>query len=557
MLEEEKNNNNEKITQSNNENDILEKENDNQINNEKIVQSNNENIILEKEKNNQTNDNEKITQSNNENIILDKENNNQNKEDKKIIQNSNENIILEKDKNNQINENEKENKEEKINNNNEIITQSNNENIILEKENNNQNKEEKKINENDDLNNIENNLNNNEEFKYYIPMGYNLESLPMYLSNPNLISGTMKDYISYTFSGKDIDTPLNRRFSDFLILRQKLVERWPGIFIPIIPPKKAIKNNDERTINKRLRMLNRFLFKISNTFLNYSDEIKKFKTVPDIQKELESMKKPSYLEILEKYELVFNEKKENFDLSIGKTKVKDFLIFLKKIHKSVSDFYDKFKNMFIKKQSEKNLYLEVIKNFQDYEKNNIKGYADEDDNKLVFFNANNYNLFNRLIKLKDALFDISQPLYEFFQDERLDIEGLIEALEGINKLIETHSKSIEKLENIKKDLNSYQSGNKKGIKAIFKNKDQIISDLETDKMKTEEDIKVLGKIIDLVVAKMEDDIEYFKEERVKEYYKNIKKFSIAEIANRKIIRNLWKEITQIIEINNLIKNEDK
>ena len=76
-------------------------------------------------------------------------------------------------------------------------------------------------------------------------------------------------------------------------------------------------------------------------------------------------------------------------------------------------------------------------------------------------------------------------------------------------------------------------------------------------MKTEEDIKVLGKIIDLVVAKMEDDIEYFKEERVKEYYKNIKKFSISEITNRRIIRNLWKEITQIIEINNLIKNEDK
>jgi len=368
----------------------------------------------------------------------------------------------------------------------------------------------------------------------------------------------MKDYISYTFSGKEIDTPLNRRFSDFLILRQKLVERWPGIYIPIIPPKKAIKNNDERTINKRLRMLNRFLFKISNiSFLNYSDEIKKFKTVPDIQKELESMKKPSYLEILEKYEVVFSEKKENFDLSMGKTKVKDFLIFLKKIHKSVSDFYDKFKNMFIKKQSEKNLYLEVIKNFQDYEKNNIKGYTDEDDNKLVFFNSNNYNLFNRFTKLKDALFDISQPLYEFFQDERLDIEGLIEALEGINKLIETHSKSIEKLDNIKKDLNSYQSGNKKGFKTLFKNKDQIISELEADKMKTEEDIKVLGKIIDLVVAKMEDDIENFKEERVKEYYKNIKRFSISEIANRKIIRNLWKEITQIIEINNLIKNDEK
>ena len=451
--------------------------------------------------------------------------------------------------------------DDKKNNDNDNIAQSNNENVNLEKENNNQknedeneNKEEEKnIIKNEDVNNIENNLDKNEDLKYYIPTEYDLETLPMYLSNPNLITGTMKDYISYTFSGKDIDTPLNRRFSDFLVLRQKLVERWPGIFIPVIPPKKAINNNDERTINKRLRMLNRFLFKISNmSFLNYSDEIKKFKTVQDIQKELESMKKPSYLEIYEKYEVVFNEKKENYDLSIGKTKVNDFLVFLKKIHKSVSNFYDKYKNMFIKKQTEKNLYLEVIKNFQEFEKKNIKPYSDEDDNKLVFYNVKNYDLFDRLVKLKDALFDVSQPLYEFFQDERLDIEGLIEALEGINKLIETHSKSIEKLENMKKSLNS---GNTKGIKNIFKNKDQIISQLETDKMKTEEDIKVLGKIIFLVVSKMEDDIENFKKERINEYYKNIKKFSISEIANRRTIRNLWKEITQIIEVNNLIENK--
>ena len=105
---------------------------------------------------------------------------------------------------------------------------------------------------------------------------------------------------------------------------------------------------------------------------------------------------------------------------------------------------------------------------------------------------------------------------------------------------------------MKKSLNS---GNTKGIKNIFKNKDQIISQLETDKMKTEEDIKVLGKIIFLVVSKMEDDIENFKKERINEYYKNIKKFSISEITNRRTIRNLWKEITQIIEINNLIENK--
>jgi hypothetical protein len=33
---------------------------------------------------------------------------------------------------------------------------------------------------------------------------------------------------------------LYRRFSDFYALRKKLSERWPGIYIPNVPHKKAV-----------------------------------------------------------------------------------------------------------------------------------------------------------------------------------------------------------------------------------------------------------------------------------------------------------------------------
>ena len=49
-------------------------------------------------------------------------------------------------------------------------------------------------------------------------------------------------YFVYTIKGKDLKEPLFRRYNDFNILRTKLIERWPGVYIPNIPPKKAVVN---------------------------------------------------------------------------------------------------------------------------------------------------------------------------------------------------------------------------------------------------------------------------------------------------------------------------
>jgi sorting nexin-1/2 len=67
----------------------------------------------------------------------------------------------------------------------------------------------------------------------------------------------MKDglnkYITYLIKGvdKNGDFEVNRRYSDFIILRKFLVDRWPACFIPPCPSKKAVGNTDIKFVEQR------------------------------------------------------------------------------------------------------------------------------------------------------------------------------------------------------------------------------------------------------------------------------------------------------------------
>lgn len=54
-----------------------------------------------------------------------------------------------------------------------------------------------------------------------------------------------------------------RRYNEFFKLREALVSRWPGVPIPMLPPKKAIGNKEIRFINERRFYLDRFLKRMS------------------------------------------------------------------------------------------------------------------------------------------------------------------------------------------------------------------------------------------------------------------------------------------------------
>ena len=71
-------------------------------------------------------------------------------------------------------------------------------------------------------------------------------------------------YINYVISGRQLLSPIERRYSDFLAYRDKLIQNWPCYFIPGLPPKKTIGNLDSEYIEIRMSLLNRFLSFINN-----------------------------------------------------------------------------------------------------------------------------------------------------------------------------------------------------------------------------------------------------------------------------------------------------
>lgn len=162
----------------------------------------------------------------------------------------------------------------------------------------------------------------------------------MYLSNP-IVNDGIKKFVTYILAGTAISNSGNRRFSDFYALREKLIERWPGIYIPNIPPKKLIGNVDQKNIDYRTRLLNVFCHKLSKIrYLFEGDEVKAFQTVSsETAKAIEKMPTLSYGEMCTRYKDAFPSFNEEYDLILGRGKLLDFHSFLKKslINLTVSD----------------------------------------------------------------------------------------------------------------------------------------------------------------------------------------------------------------------------
>lgn len=61
------------------------------------------------------------------------------------------------------------------------------------------------------------------------------------VSEPQVNTDSTLPYVSYLVSGYDLKGPFStrRRYRDFHLLREKIVERWPGLYVPPISSKKV------------------------------------------------------------------------------------------------------------------------------------------------------------------------------------------------------------------------------------------------------------------------------------------------------------------------------
>jgi hypothetical protein len=97
---------------------------------------------------------------------------------------------------------------------------------------------------------------------------------------------------------------VERRYREFDALRQILVERWPGLFIPVLPPKHTSGSNSLKVVNQRVRCLTYFLNNCAKIpFIFLSEEFREFleSNNSDLKKLYEKMEKHNYQKMLLRY----------------------------------------------------------------------------------------------------------------------------------------------------------------------------------------------------------------------------------------------------------------
>ena len=377
---------------------------------------------------------------------------------------------------------------------------------------------------------------------YYMNPPKELSSYPMYIDNPKKVEKpVVGSFIQYTMDGTDITEPLTRRYSDFFSLYEKLLQRWPGIYIPRVPPKKITGNMDPSVIRTRMRLLNRFCLNLSNIeYLYKAEETNIFRNnIPDVANAINKLPELSLNEILTRMKEAFPEYNENYDIIVGKSKFETFETFLTACEKKIGEFKSSVDSASEKRDADKKQFLELIKGFTNYEKDNMMIYADNNVNSLIFFNPAYSSLSERVLKLKQDMINPFVAFRDWLQEEILDVEAMKEALKQIRNLLETESKLKDKLNTLEEDLKKGQQGQVNIFKSIFKKKEDIIAEMEKEKEITQQKIADIGEIIKIVGDNMENQIEIFKNDKTQNYYKYLKMFAILQRESNRVIRELW------------------
>jgi hypothetical protein len=368
-----------------------------------------------------------------------------------------------------------------------------------------------------------------------------LSTYPMYIDNPRKVDKTVGSYICYTMDGTDVTEQLTRRYSDFYSLYEKLLQRWPGIYIPRIPPKKITGNTTPALIKTRMRLLNRFCLNLSNIdYLYRAEETNIFRNnVPDVSNAINKLPELNYSDMLARMKEAFPEYNENYDIIVGKSKISDFENFLRKCQKNIEEFQNHVSSANEKRETEKRQYMEMIKGFSDYEKNNMMSYADNNENSLIFVNPSYSSLSEKVLKLKQEMINPFSAFKNWLEEELLDVEAMLVAIKQIYGLIEKEEQLKDKLNTLEEDIKRGQSGQVSFIKGLFKKKEDIIAEIEKEKEVTQQKINDIQAIIRIVGDNMENQIEVFKSEKTKSYYKYLKMFAILQRESNRVVRELW------------------
>jgi len=371
------------------------------------------------------------------------------------------------------------------------------------------------------------------------------------VSDPLLVEG-IKSYVQYKVTGELVKEPIYRRFSDFYSLREKLVERWPGLYIPNLPPKLTMGNLEKKVIEMRTRVINDFCHKISKfNFILDSDELQIFLIrCNDVSKSISNLPKLNYDEILARYKKIFSDvvqklEEENCELENYVKKINDAIPFMKKMLLNLKGFKKSIISTEENKEKEINYYYDLMNVFRNFEKLTLMEYVNNDKDKLVFSNPANKETSQKISDIKELFKNPFTELASWIDDDILDFNAMLFALESIINLNELLDKLNSRLGAIEDEIIKYQNNeyNYLTLWIKWKTVEGILFDLRQEEKNTRNTIRSLNSII-LIASKITlDNLEIFKVEKLQRYHKHIKKFAEVQKANGDIINKLWSYIS--------------
>ena len=371
-----------------------------------------------------------------------------------------------------------------------------------------------------------------------------MESEPeIYVSDSQYIKEGVKGFTFYSLKGSHVPESINRRYRDFEALRKKMVERWPGIFIPKLPNKKKVGNKGKNISIIRVEMLNRFLKKISKiNYLLNSEELKLFlQNKSNFAKTLDGLKEQSYEELAKKYFSTFIEYDSNFDTITGKNEQDQFEKKLIEALPKIKTFVLLVSAAMERYRDEQENYAEVINMLLFYEKESLTNFVNNEEDKLVILNNKNKELGQNISDSKTQLINPYDRLYSAIIEDYLNCESMIEALEGLKTLQDTYNKLNKTLLNINIELSDLQMG-KSSMKTMFKNKEKEITKLNNEKNNLEKSINELGEVIKVATFNMQKEIKEFKISELNNYYAELSRIENDTSKNSKIFDDLWENI---------------
>lgn len=388
------------------------------------------------------------------------------------------------------------------------------------------------------------------------------DNSPFRVSDPVKVS-----HVSYKVTGKDKDGSFEgtRRYKDFHNLRNTLLARWPGVYVPQIPPKKSIGNKNEKFVNNRMYFLDLFIKKIGTiSHLVNSQEFKIFaRPAGDIQACLNMLPplNPGLLkERLEK-ELDISPGIEESQFKQSREAVNDFAAFLKKITNTLKSIKDQAEKMVNVKDSTNKRTSTVIDVMSYYESNGLSKFVDQDVSKLVVENPNDTELKVKAESIGHTLSNSFKDFYYWVRSILGDVEAALDAISGKDRIIQTRIKLENKKKSEQSELDGLNAG-KKTLKNLFKS----ASTKQSRMAFLTADIEKIGKEIDeydIIVKMLNYNIakniipEFIsntvfnklsssqsKKNQVTEYYNFINFLAKREINNSSVITSFWTDFNK-------------